>query len=69
MYTEIDYNTKKALKTAVANGDRVRIYQPGPFGQGFVDSGSHCVEGPQYPRPHRWYASVVVRDGAVVKVS
>ena len=26
------------------------------------------LEGPQYPKPHAWYAKVQVKDGVVVKV-
>ena len=32
MYVEPNFKTKKALKEAVANGDRVTVFQPGPFG-------------------------------------
>ena len=32
MYTTTNYKTKKALKEAVANGEKVTYYQPGPFG-------------------------------------
>jgi hypothetical protein len=31
-------------------------------------TGKHCVEGPHYPKPHSWYASVVVADGRIVSV-
>lgn len=31
-------------------------------------NGTCCVEGPHYPRPHTWYASVVIKDGIVVSV-
>jgi len=68
MYTHTNYKTKKALKEAVASGKWVGIYQPGPFGGGTVQDGSHCVEGPHYPEPHRWYASVIVKDGVIVSV-
>ena len=68
MYTETNFKTKKALKEAVASGESVRVYQPGPFNQGFVDSGDYSIEGPHYPKPHRWYARVTVVDGSVTKV-
>lgn len=72
MYTTIDFATKKALKDAVAAGRRVGIYQPNDmFGAGDrVQTGAHRVtlEGPHYPKPHRWYAEADVVDGAVVKV-
>lgn len=66
MYTMKDYPTKKALKEAVAQGDAVRLYAPG-LGTP-KDNGTETVEGPHYPRPHTWYATVEMRDGLVVKV-
>lgn len=64
-YTVTNFKTKKALKEALASGQRVAVYQPGPFGPEVRD-GSTYLEGPHYPQPHRWYASVTVKDGAVV---
>ena len=73
MYTVRNFRTKKALKEAVAahaagTGSAVEYYQPGPFGGNEPKSGSFCVEGPHYPEPHRWYASCVAENGAIVKV-
>ena len=68
MYTYENFKTKKALKEAVANGEKIAIYQPGPFGGDDPDEGTFCVEGPHYPEPHRWYATVEVKDGFIVKV-
>jgi hypothetical protein len=67
MYCDINFPTKKALKEAVAAGRQVTIFSPGPFP---VDcsTGRHAVEGPHYPKPHRWYATVVVKDSVVVSV-
>jgi hypothetical protein len=67
MYTSINFKTKKALKTAVSEGKRVTLYNPGPFGN-VPQNGKVCVEGPHYPEPHRWYAEVWVENGCVVKV-
>ena len=67
MYSVFDYPSKRALRTAVEEYGRVFCFQPGPFGPD-VDDGVHCCEGPHYPKPHRWYAEVVVKDGAIVKV-
>jgi hypothetical protein len=66
-YTDINFKTKKALKDALKSGEEVTVYQPGPFG-GNVKDGNATIEGPHYPEPHRWYASVVVKNGVVVKV-
>lgn len=66
MYTTINYRTKKALKEAVANGERVTLFAPG-MGTPKTD-GTESVEGPHYPEPHKWYARVTMQNGVVVKV-
>lgn len=66
-YVDPDYPTKKAFKEAVANGVEHRPYVSGGL---FPIKGKHeTIEGPHYPQPHRWYASVEMVDGVVVKVS
>lgn len=66
MYTDINFKSKKALKEAVAKGDMVTIHAPG-LGTPKVN-GMDFVEGPWYPKPHRWYAEVILKDGIVAKV-
>lgn len=66
MYTEFNYQTKKALITDVKEGKQVRVYQPGPF-PGTTD-GTICIEGPHYPQPHRWYASAVIENSIIKSV-
>jgi hypothetical protein len=68
MYTSTNFKTKKALKEAVAAGQRVTIYQPGPFGGNEPLNGTVCLEGPHYPAPHTWYASATIENGYVTKV-
>jgi len=72
MYSEIDFRTKRELKEAVANGQKLRIYQPNDmFGNPKGDehyTGEATLEGPHYPKPHSWYAQVEVVDGYIVKV-
>jgi hypothetical protein len=65
-YVSPNYPTKKALKEAIASGARVEVFSPGPFG--CKSNGTEFVEGPHYPKPHNWYASVEVRDGLVTRV-
>jgi hypothetical protein len=66
-YTTKDFKSKKAFKEAVAAGERVEVYAPG---MGSVPTNGTCsVEGPHYPKPHTWYASVNIVDGQVVKVT
>jgi hypothetical protein len=31
-----------------------------------VNDGPGAIEGPHYPKPHKWYAAVVVKDGVIV---
>lgn len=65
-YTDTNFRTKRALKDAVASGQRVTLWSPGPFPP--ARDGRETVEGPQHPEPHRWYASVTVKDGIVIAV-
>lgn len=66
MYVNPNFTTKKALKDAVAAGEEVEVFSPGPFPA--RSNGIEHVEGPHHPQPHRWYAKVEVRHGLVVKV-
>jgi hypothetical protein len=66
MYASRNFKTKKAFKESVAKGERITLYAPG-LGQPAVN-GRDSVEGPWYPAPHTWYASVDVVDGVVTKV-
>jgi len=66
MYTRQNFKTKKALKEAVASGERVTLFAPGLGNPN--ENGTEFVEGPHYPAPHTWYAQVEMRDGIVVKV-
>lgn len=64
-YTTHNFKTKKALKEAIVNGDRISVFQPGPFGPNVPD-GSVALEGPHYPEPHRWYACASVKAGIII---
>lgn len=67
MYADTNFKSKKAFKDAVAAGQQVRLYAPG---MGTPNTnGKETVCGPHYPKPHSWYASVIVKDGIVTKVT
>ncbi len=68
MYAKVNFKSKKALKQAVSDGQRIGIYQVGPFGGNEPSNGTVYLEGPWYPEPHRWYATAEVKDGIIVKV-
>ena len=69
MYTSTNFKTKKALKEAVANGDRITVYQPGPYGGNPPQLGVVTIEGPHYPQQHKWYATAKLANGQIVKGS
>jgi len=67
MYVNPDYKSKKDFKAAVESGKAHYPYNPsGMFPA--PENGTTTIEGPHYPKPHKWYARVEVKDGNVVKV-
>lgn len=69
-YSSINFKTKKAFKEAVKEGKKVTVFQPGGIFPNPSFPGTCCVEGPWFPEPHRWYASVTLNEsGYVTKVS
>jgi hypothetical protein len=66
-YTRTNYRSKKALREDLAAGVEVEVYQPGPFGPNVPD-GRHALYGPHFPEPHKWYASVQVAGGKILKL-
>lgn len=70
MYTTKNFKTKKALKDAVAAGEKVSVYQPNGDLTGSTPptNGVVTLEGPHYPEPHRWYAQATLVNGYITKV-
>jgi len=69
MYADQDFKTKKAFREAVEAGKVVQLFQPNNFfNVKPPEEGTCAVEGPHYPAPHSWYATVTLADGKVVKV-
>jgi len=70
MYTSVNFKTKKALKEAIKKGDKITVFQPGPFGRPSKEyNGSVALEGPHFPAAHTWYASAKVVEGVITKIS
>ena len=67
MYVSPNFSSKKALKEAVASGQLVTVYAPG-LGEP-NQNGKEYVEGPHYPKPHTWYATVTLENGVIVIVA
>lgn len=69
MYVRPNFKTKKALKEAIKDGQRVTVFQPNDlFGTEIPENGEVPVEGPHYPEPHRFYGTAVIKNGVVVKI-
>ena len=66
MYCSANFKTKKAIKEAISEGKKVTVFSPGPFPAN--QNGIEYIEGPHYPEPYKWYATVVVENGIIVKV-
>jgi cytochrome c biogenesis protein ResB len=60
------YKTKKDLKASV--GKPLRYVETSLFGQEYKDNGTFTVVGPS-PYERKWYATVVMVDGKIAKVS
>ena len=67
MYTEKNYKTKKELKDDLAAGVAVYVYQPNAMFPPPTE-GTVSLEGPHYPKPHKWYASAVIKDSRVISI-
>lgn len=67
-YVDPNYPTKKAFKDAVARGVKHTPYSPGPFPINLNDTEVY-IEGPHYPKPHKWYAKCAMENGVITKVT
>ena len=65
-YCYPNYPTKKLFKLAVNTGDKVTVKENTPYGQEQIANGMATIEGPHYPKPHKWYATCEVKDGIVM---
>ena len=68
MYTSVNFKSKKELKEAIATGRKISVYQPNQMFPVNTTVGTVYLEGPHYPKPHRWYATAVLVDGYIVSV-
>ncbi len=68
MYSNVNFKTKKQLRDAVAAGQKIGVFQPGPFGGKEPTNGTVFLEGPQDSAAHTWYAEATLKDGVIVRV-
>jgi hypothetical protein len=67
MYTSPRCEAKKELKNLVQQGRQVQI---DPQGLERIEGDVAFIEGPAYPKPHRWYAKVRINPstGKILEV-
>lgn len=65
-YVDPDYKTKKEFLAAIKAGVKHTTYNPSGMCS-TPQNGRDVIEGPHYPKPHRWYAAVEVENGIVKK--
>jgi len=66
MYTLHNFKTKKAFREAFDKGEKIGVFKTGPFP--VTQTGRTAIEGPHYPEPHKWYASVKVKNSIIVRI-
>lgn len=67
MYLTVNAATKAEAKRMLAAGKKFGV-KGSPFSDRGHENGQFAVEGPWYPKPHAWYATVTVKDGVVTKI-
>lgn len=60
------YATKKDVKAAV--GKRLRFVETSAFGAEYKENGDNLMVGPDAYNNRKWYATVTLKDGVIVKV-
>jgi len=55
------------MREAFKAGGKIEVFQPGGFFPAKTD-GQVTLEGPHYPEPHRWYASVEIKDSVITRI-
>lgn len=65
-YLYPERKTKKEYISMIKAGERITCRENTPQGQVPVNDGDTVFEGPHYPKPHKYYGRVWVREGRVV---
>ncbi len=69
MYISPNLPSKAAIKRAIAAGDEITVFQPNNmFNVTPPQDGTVTVEGPHYPKPHKWYGQATLVSGVVVSI-
>ena len=68
-YIYPDMPSKASIKRALTEGVEFTCRDNTPRGQITVyNTNAIAVEGPHYPKPHRWYGTAVIKEGFVTRI-
>lgn len=67
-YTVTNYKTKTAIKRDLAAGRHITCYQPGLGADLSNFTGKVTLEGPHFPKPHKWYGRGRLENGKLVSI-
>ena len=67
-YTTYNYPSKAAVKRDLVKGIEVNCYQPGLGPELSNYTGTVSLEGPHYPKPHKWYGVGEMVDGVLKSI-
>ena len=69
LYTTINFGSRIELKVAIERGDKVEIFQPGPYGTNCRRiHGLYTVEGPHFSKPPGFTLKVKVEGGIIKEI-
>lgn len=69
MYINTNPKSKAQIKRDIKSGVAMRVYQPNDmFNTTPPQNGTVAVEGPHFPKPHKWYGTATLEDGVVVAI-
>ena len=65
-YCVKNYPTAKALREDFKAGTTIRVFEPG-IGR-LPEQGRVTLEGPHFPKPHRWYLGADIKNRVITKL-
>lgn len=67
-YTDKDYMSKKQIKDDLKAGENITCYNPGLGPDLSNFTGTVFLEGPHYPKPHKWHGKGYMENGLLKKI-
>ena len=67
-YTVKNFKSGAELKRALKAGEEIRCFQHGLGPDLSNYTGTVNLEGPHFPKPHRWYLRGWMENGILIKI-